>query len=272
LHGTRFGGDPLSTPPLSAPAATLPRIFTRDDGRDRVAVPFWNGVLSAIGAVAIVTAALFVVMIILLLAVVLVTGRMPSLNAGHPLLATSEAIAYACGGWFAWRRLKTTGLRPFRAITRGDVRVIFIGLAALVLARIGTGIQLVLTHQTKHVQSGLEHFNVVTSIPLMTAIGITVGVLSMVLLAPVVEEITFRGLLFGALAPRLGVLASALITAVMFGAVHGDLVLFPTLAVLGLINALAYAATGNLWVPITLHAFNNSLGAIALVATSLQHH
>ena len=247
-------------------------MFTRGDGRDRIAVPFWNGLLSAVASVAIVAVALFVVMIVLLAAIVLATGRMPSLNAGHPLLATSEAIAYAAGGWFAWWRLRTTGLNPFRAITRRDLGAILIGLAALLLARIGTGIQLVLTHQTKHVQSGLEHFDVVTSIPAMTALGITIGVLSMVLLAPVVEEITFRGLLLGALAPRLGVLASALLTAVLFGAVHGDLVLSPTLAVLCLINALAYAATGNLWVPITLHAVNNTLGAIALVATSLQHH
>ena len=270
--GAQFGGGPLSTPPLSAPAASLPRIFTRDDGRDGIAVPFWNGLLSAIGTVAIVTVALFVVMIVLLLTVVLATGRMPSLNAGHPLLATSEAVAYAFGGWFAWHRLRTTGKTAFRAITRRDRRAILIGLGALLLARIGTGIQLALTHQTKHVQSGLENFNVVTSFPVMTAVGITIGVLSMVLLAPIVEEITFRGLLFGALAPRMGVLASAFLTALLFGAVHGDLVLFPTLAALGLINALAYAATGNLWVPIALHAANNTLGAIALVVTSLQHH
>ena len=235
-------------------------------------MPFWNGLLSAIGTVAVVTAALFVVTVILIVAVVLATGHLPSVNPGHPLLATSEAIGYAVAGWFAWSRLRTTGIRPFRRLTRGDVRTIAIGLGALLLARVGTGIQLVLSHQTKHVQSGFEHFDVVTSVPMMTAVGITIGTLTMVLLAPVVEEITFRGLLFGALAPRLGVVAGALLTAVLFGAVHGDLVLFPTLAALGLINALAYAATGNLWVPIALHAFNNSLGAVVLIATSLQHH
>jgi membrane protease YdiL (CAAX protease family) len=235
-------------------------------------VPFWNGLISGIASVATVTAALFVLMLLLLITVVLATGRMPSLNSGHPLLAASEALAYAAGGWFAWWRLRTTGLRPFRALSRHDLRAILIGLAALLLARIGTGMQLVLTHQTKHVQSGLEHFDVVTSIPAMTAVGIAVVALSMVLLAPVVEEIIFRGLLFGALAPRLGVVAGALITALLFGAVHGDLVLFPTLAALGFVNALAYAATGNLWVPIALHALNNAIGAIYLVATSLQHH
>ena len=53
---------------------------------------------------------------------------------------------------------------------------------------------------------------------------------------------------------------------------HGDPVLFPTLAALGFVNALAYAATGNLWVRIILHALNNALGAALLIAASLHHH
>ena len=68
----------------------------------------------------------------------------------------------------------------------------------------------------------------------MTVLGIASASLRWCVLAPIVEEMIFRGLLFGALAPRLGIIASALITALIFGAVHGDLVLFPTLAALGL--------------------------------------
>jgi membrane protease YdiL (CAAX protease family) len=90
-----------------------------------------------------------------------------------------------------------------------------------------------------------------------------------VVIAPIIEEIVFRGLLFGALAARLGIVGSALVTAVLFGAVHGDPILFPTLAALGFVAALAYAATGNLWVAIILHALNNALGAIFLIGTSL---
>ena len=210
--------------------------------------------------------------VLLMFGAILATGRMPSQNPGHPLFAATEAVAYVAAGSFAWWRLRASGRQPFRPIARCDIRVILIGLGALLLARIATGVQLLLTHQTKHVQSGFEHFDVVTHVPAITIAAIAVGVLSMVLLAPLVEEIVFRGLLFGALAPRLGVLASALITALLFGAVHGDLVLFPLLAVLGFINAIAYAATGNLWVPVILHALNNTLGAIALIVTSLEHY
>ncbi|HZW54477.1 MAG TPA: type II CAAX endopeptidase family protein [Candidatus Elarobacter sp.] len=257
---------------MPAPSLTLARVFTRDDGRDRVAVPFWNAILSAAGAIAIGFAASFVATIVLIVAIVLATGRTPSVNPGHPLVAASELMFYLTGGAFAWWRLRATGRQPLRKLHAPELRAILIGVAALFLVRVGTVIQLTATNQTKHVQSGFEHFDVVTKQPTITAIGIALAVVAMVVVGPIAEEIVFRGLLFGALAPRLGVLASALITALLFGAAHGDPVLFPTLAALGFIAALAYAATGNLTVSIALHMLNNALGAAVLVASSLHHH
>jgi membrane protease YdiL (CAAX protease family) len=249
-----------------------PRIFTAADGRELVAVPFWNGVLSALGGMAIGLVVAVVGAIVLVLVVIIATGRTPSTNPGHPLTVAIEVIFYAACGSFAWWRLRTTGRNPLRKPTGHDIRVILIGIAALVLVRTALVVQLMATHQTKHVQTGLEHFDVVTKNPTITAIGVALTLLTLVVLGPIVEEIVFRGLLFGALAPRLGVLAAALITALLFGAIHGDLVLFPALAALGFIAALAYAATGNLVVAIALHTINNSLGAAVLVTKSLQHH
>ena len=257
---------------MSARIALLPRVFTREDGRDRVAVPFWNGVLSAVAAVGIGFVVAFVAGIVLTIAVVLATGHAPSVKPGHPFAVAIELTMYAAAGSFAWWRLAKAGRNPFRPLRSPEIRAILLGVSALVVLRVGTGIQLVLTHQTKHVQAGFEHFDVVTRAPAVTAIGVTLGVLTMVIVAPLVEEIIFRGLLFGAIVQRMGVLASALITALLFGLIHGDPVLFPTLAALGFVTALAYAATGNLWVPITLHALNNALGAVFLVGASLQHH
>ena len=250
----------------------IPSAFTRADGRERIAIPFWRGVLFALGSVAIALLATFVAMVVLIVAAVLVTGEMPSTTPGHPLLAVSEVLFYAVAGFLAWFGLRTKEIPAFRKMTRGDVRVILIGVGALFAIRIGMAIQLVITNQTKHVQAGFEHFDVTSTVPGITGVSVAIAVLSLVIVAPIVEEILFRGLLFGALAPRLGVLGSALITALLFGAIHGDPVLFPTLAALGFVTALAYAATGNLWTAITLHALNNSLGAIFLVATSLTKH
>ncbi len=153
-----------------------------------------------------------------------------------------------------------TARAPFRRLRGGDVRAILIGTGALFVVRIGTAFQLVATHQTNHVQSGFEHFDVVGKAPDITVLSIALAALAMVVVAPVAEELLFRGLLFGALAPRIGVLAAALVSAVLFGAAHGDPILFPTLAALGFVSAIAYAATGNLWVSVTLHALNNAVG------------
>ena len=248
------------------------RAFSREDGRERIAVPLWRGILYALGSIAIGFAATFVTMIVLVIAVVLATGEMPSKTPGHPLMAISEMLFYIAGGWFAWRGLRALGVRPFRALTRRDARTILIGVAGLLALRIGTALLLVLTDQTKHVQAGFEHFDVTSKLPGITTFSTVLAVVSLVVIAPVVEEIVFRGLLFGALASRLGILASTVITALLFGAIHADPVLFPSLAALGIITALAYTTTGNLWVAIILHALNNSLGAVVLIATSLTKH
>jgi membrane protease YdiL (CAAX protease family) len=254
---------------LATRTLRIPRAFTRDDGRERIAVPFWNGILSALGSTATGFVVMFVAMIVLFIAAILITGKTPSTNPGHPVAAVAELVFYAAGGWFAWWRLRAMNVRPFRKLRGADVRAILTGIGVLMLVRIGTGLLLVLTDHTKHVQAGFENFDVKSTFPAMTTISATLAISTMALVAPIVEETVFRGLLFGALASRLGILASALITALVFGAVHGDPVLFPTIAALGLITALAYAATANLWVPITLHALNNALGAIFLVMMSL---
>jgi len=255
---------------VSTQTTTFGRVFGRADGRERVAVPFWNGILSALAAVVILAACGFVAAVALMVIVVLATGRMPSLNPGHPLIESTLVASYLGGGAFAWSRLCRMNRLPPHRLDAGDVRAILLGVLVLVLVRIGTVVQLVATNQTKHVQAGFEHFTIIGKLPNVTALSIVLLVLSTVVLAPVAEEMFFRGLLFGALAPRLGVLVSALISALIFGAVHGDPVLFPTLAALGFVNAIAYSVTANLWVPITIHAANNAVSTAFLVAASLQ--
>ena len=244
-------------------------IFTRADGRERVAVPLWDGILSAFGSIAIGFGAALLAMIPIFLAAVLMLGTLPSTAPGRPLLSLVEIVFYCAGGWFAWNRLRAARGMPFRPLTAADVRVAALSIGALLVVRAATIVQLVLTNQTRHVQSGFEHFSVATQVPALTAISVGLAVLGMVVLGPLVEEIVFRGLLFGALAPRLGVLGAAALTAILFGAAHGDLVLFPSLAALGFVAALSYAATGNLTVPLLVHVFNNAFASAILVAGSL---
>lgn len=76
------------------------------------------------------------------------------------------------------------------------------------------------------------------------------------LLAPLGEELLFRGVLFGWLR-RWGFVLAAIISAVVFGVAHGINVVFPAAIVLGLLNAYVYEKSGSIWPSVVAHATNN---------------
>jgi CAAX protease family protein len=90
---------------------------------------------------------------------------------------------------------------------------------------------------------------------------VCVGLLVTVV-APVAEEFFFRGFFFNALRNWRGVLPAALLTGLVFGAIHGGSApagyLVP-LAAFGVALCLLYVRTGSLYPCIALHALNNSL-------------
>jgi len=83
------------------------------------------------------------------------------------------------------------------------------------------------------------------------------GLVLMVLLAPVLEEIIFRGLLYRMLREQWGIVISVAVSAVFFSLVHQGALVSPQLAG-GIIFALAYEWSRSLWVPIGLHIGANS--------------
>lgn len=81
--------------------------------------------------------------------------------------------------------------------------------------------------------------------------------LSAVLIAPIVEEIIFRGFLFRNLRDTVGKGLAAVLSGLVFGLVHLHPTLILPLTGLGIALALLYEWTGSLWVPIAAHmAFN----------------
>lgn len=90
-----------------------------------------------------------------------------------------------------------------------------------------------------------------------------------IILAPVTEELYFRGFLFPALKERYGVVAGFAGSSMLFGMVHLDLVRFFPLTVGGLGLAYLYHRSGNLLVPITAHATWNGI-MLYLLYISLQ--
>ena len=91
-----------------------------------------------------------------------------------------------------------------------------------------------------------------------------------VVVAPVFEELAFRGLFYATLRRRLGVGAAAAVTAGVFALAHGYGVTgFATVFTSGLLWAWAYERTGSLLPGIGAHALNN-LGVAAALALLLR--
>jgi hypothetical protein len=82
------------------------------------------------------------------------------------------------------------------------------------------------------------------------------------LLAPLCEELMFRGLVFAALWRNMPLALAAAITGALFGALHlggSPVLLTLPLAVLGGLLCLLRAATGSLLPCLAVHALNNSV-------------
>lgn len=91
-----------------------------------------------------------------------------------------------------------------------------------------------------------------------------------VVLAPVTEELLFRGLLFASLRRRLAWPIAAVMSAVAFAVLHGyGLQGFASVMWSGLVWAWAFERTGSLWPAVIGHALGN-LSASALVLVALR--
>ena len=86
-----------------------------------------------------------------------------------------------------------------------------------------------------------------------------------VLVAPVVEELFFRGLLLGTVRERWGTFAAVIGSSVFFGATHFQPLQFAGLTAAGLVFAAAVVKTGRLGSAIAVHVGFNATTFAALV-------
>jgi membrane protease YdiL (CAAX protease family) len=90
---------------------------------------------------------------------------------------------------------------------------------------------------------------------------------ALVLVAPVAEEIFFRGVVYNAWLREHGPRAALFGSAVLFSLIHGSLFLFLPILALGIALVLLYRATGSLPAAIAMHAgFNGITVLLGLLA------
>jgi uncharacterized protein len=93
-----------------------------------------------------------------------------------------------------------------------------------------------------------------------------------VVLAPLSEEIFFRGFMYAGLRRAMPLLIAALISSLVWGALHlgaGNIGVAIQLTVFGVVLAWLYERTGSLWPPILAHTINNSIAFTLLVTDAI---
>jgi uncharacterized protein len=89
--------------------------------------------------------------------------------------------------------------------------------------------------------------------------------LAVTLLAPIVEELTYRGLGFSLLAPY-GVVLAIVVTGLLFGLTHGLLIGLPVLAFFGIVVGWLRAKTDSIYPGMLLHATFNAVALLVAVS------
>ena len=86
-----------------------------------------------------------------------------------------------------------------------------------------------------------------------------------VVVAPVAEEIIFRGYLYGVVRRYGGRVPAIMVSSLLFAAIHVHIPSLLGLGVLAVILCLLYERTGSLWATITMHAAFNASTLVMLV-------
>ncbi|MBO4408513.1 MAG: CPBP family intramembrane metalloprotease [Clostridiales bacterium] len=85
--------------------------------------------------------------------------------------------------------------------------------------------------------------------------------ISLTFLVPIAEELMFRGIITGALAKKFNGPFTVIVSAVIFGLMHGISVQVGYAFICGLLLAFVYYYTANLWYTVIMHALFNFFGS-----------
>lgn len=96
------------------------------------------------------------------------------------------------------------------------------------------------------------------------AISFAIIAFSAIIIAPLFEEIFFRGFMYQAFRKTMRVWPAAVLTSLVFGIAHIDPAVIIPIALLGMILLGIYRWTGNLWSSIITHAGYNAIAVTAL--------
>ena len=94
--------------------------------------------------------------------------------------------------------------------------------------------------------------------------GFVVAFIIIVILAPVGEEMLFRGFLYPGFRKRFGVAKGMLLTSMIFALFHFYPLLYAPMFIIGMVLVVLYEYRGTLAPSIMLHSLNNLLALLAI--------
>lgn len=106
--------------------------------------------------------------------------------------------------------------------------------------------------------------NVLPEIPNVYGRGFW-ALLTLVVMAPLFEEVIFRGVVLESTRARYGVPAAWLISALVFGIAHVHPAVAVNALVMGLVLGFIYIRSDSLWATVILHAINNGFAYVLLM-------
>lgn len=192
---------------------------------------------------------------------------------GSALLLTAMAFQASLGGFtILWVAVRHRGWVPALGLRSGRATWdVFLGAAAGVplFAVAGFVVLPVLSLLWRIVTGDPAPAISQPILPLdPTPAQIVLGVASVVVGAPVAEEIFFRGFLFGSLRGRLRFLPAAAISGLVFALFHVQPLLIAVMVFVGIGLAYLFERRGSLAVPIAAHAMFNLIGYTLIVMQS----
>ena len=212
-------------------------------------------------------------------AAVVVVVTIVALNVGDPAEDPNAALAAAIAtfGFSLWLAtavlilatrknltLEQIGFRPLRGTALLWPVATWMGaLAILVVYGL---IVVVFGEVTGRDVSRMTEGNPLPDTEAMTTTVWAVLGLSVILAAPIGEELFFRSLLFRAVQARWGLIAGMAISGLLFALVHLAIsVVIPFMGI-GMLFAWAYRKSGSLWTPVIAHAIFNGVSFAATVS------
>jgi len=200
-------------------------------------------------------------------------------KAGHAgALTVGFALVGQFGGWLLG--LVVVSRRKGRGTLRADFGLAVHARDAGFLL-VGIGLEIALALMVLPISDLVQNQRQGVVKDLESAHGLHLALLAAFagLIAPVLEELLFRGLLLRALRRRFSPVVAVALSALVFALAHpaldptwGTFVIVPALFGLGLVSGAVAVRRGDLSVSIMLHVGFNFLTTFSAVADAVRHH